>query len=243
VVDLPGDDSPVLALDDRDASFLYAYAAVPCEIVERRPLTAGELLATAQGDSEACNRPRRAVIASASLFGNKSWALSGLFSMFLHGGLAHLGGNMLFLWIFGNNVEHRFGRVIYLLFYLAAGVAALAAHVLAAPGSTIPVVGASGAIAGVMGAYVVLWPTARVTSLVPLGIPIPMRVPAWLLLGVWFVSQFFINPNSGVAWVAHVGGFVFGVAAALLSRALQGPPPNPAAMSFPQRFSSTRRRW
>jgi membrane associated rhomboid family serine protease len=131
--------------------------------------------------------------------------------MFLHGSLLHIGGNMLFLWIFGNNVEDRFGHVPYLIFYLVAGVVATFVYVLSNPLSTAPLLGASGAIAGVMGAYLVLFPRVPIRTLILIP-PIILwpRLPAWVLLLVWFVSQFFLSPGSGVAWTAHVGGFVFG---------------------------------
>jgi membrane associated rhomboid family serine protease len=140
--------------------------------------------------------------------------------MFLHGSLLHIGGNMLFLWIFGNNVEDRFGHIPYLIFYLVAGVVATAVYVLFNPDSTAPLLGASGAIAGVMGAYLVLFPRAPIRTLILIP-PIILwpRLPAWALLLFWFGSQFFISPGSGVAWVAHVGGFIFG---ALVGWAFRG---------------------
>jgi len=144
-----------------------------------------------------------------------------LLSMFMHGGLLHLGGNMLFLWVFGNNIEDRLGPVRYLLFYVAAGIAATAVHIALQPNSTVPVIGASGAIAGVMGAYLIWFPNAPVRTLVFLGFFafVPRIAAKWLLL-LWFFSQFLINPNEGVAWGAHVGGFVFG---ALIAFALRRP--------------------
>jgi len=143
-----------------------------------------------------------------------------LYSMFLHGGLLHLGGNMLFLWVFGNNIEDRMGKVPYLLFYLVSGLAATAAHIGVDPTSSVPVVGASGAVAGVMGAYLVLYPRVRIHTLLTLGFFVLFReIQAWVLLGFWLVSQFFIAPGSGVAWVAHVGGFVFGALIGLVLKA------------------------
>jgi membrane associated rhomboid family serine protease len=138
--------------------------------------------------------------------------------MFLHGGWLHLGGNMLFLWVFGNNIEDRMGSGPYLGFYLLAGLAAAAAHIAVQPDSTVPVVGASGAVAGVMGAYLVLFPNVRIRSLFFFFFILFRDVPAKWLLGFWFVSQFFINPADGVAWVAHVGGFAFGALVALVLR-------------------------
>ena len=204
----------------RDLAFTLGWAAVPCEVQQHRPLTNGEVISTFEaGNDRACNRAHSSVVAAAATFPNKSVLASVLVSIFLHGGLLHLAGNMLFLWIFGNNIEDRWGRPQFLLFYLVGGVVATLAHVLAAPSSTVPVVGASGAIAGVMGAYVVLYPRARVTTLVTvIIIPFVARISAVWLLGFWFVSQFFLAPDSGVAWVAHVGGFAFGAAVALATR-------------------------
>lgn len=140
-------------------------------------------------------------------------------SMFLHGGWFHLGSNMLSLWIFGDNVEDRMGHVQYLLFYLLAGVVAALTHGLLLAASPIPTVGASGAIAGVLGAYLLLFPRARVVTIIPIFILLLVReVPALLFIGVWFVSQLFygiaaLDPmmaEAGIAWWAHIGGFVVG---------------------------------
>lgn len=149
-------------------------------------------------------------------------------SMFMHGSVMHIFGNMLYLWIFGNNVEDVLGHVRFIFFYLLCGVLAGLAHVLFNPNSTVPTVGASGAVAGVLGAYMVMYPKARVLTLVFLGIFIRMmEVPAALLLLVWFVMQSlqgFLSLgvrelSGGVAWFAHIGGFVAG---AVLSLALAG---------------------
>ena len=142
-------------------------------------------------------------------------------SMFMHGGLLHLGGNMLYLWIFGDNVEDAMGSFKYLLFYLAGGVVAALAHIATNPGSTIPTVGASGAIAAVLGAYLVLYPNARVLTIIPLGVFMRLTtVPAIIVLGLWFVLQLangmltLGGPDvGGVAFWAHIGGFVFGLLA------------------------------
>ena len=143
-------------------------------------------------------------------------------SMFLHAGLLHLGGNMLFLWIFGDNLEDIFGHLGFLGFYLASGVAAGLAQVWSAPGATVPMVGASGAIAGVMGGYLLLFPRARVDVLIIIIFIVRMiALPAWAMLGVWFGLQlvsgyatFGVNAG-GVAYIAHAGGFVAGLALAL----------------------------
>jgi membrane associated rhomboid family serine protease len=136
-----------------------------------------------------------------------------LISMFLHGSLLHLGGNMLFLWIFGNNIEDTLGRAKYLAFYLVGGFVATMAHILVQPQSTIPTIGASGAIAAVMGAYLAWFPNVRIRTLFIFFFVLFRDISAkWLLL-FWFFSQFLegVNPNSGVAWMAHVGGFAFGL--------------------------------
>lgn len=136
--------------------------------------------------------------------------------MFLHGGWMHLIGNMWFLWIFGNNVEDRLGHVAFLLFYLGGGLLATASHWLVDPSSTTPVIGASGAIAAVLGAYAITWPWARIHTLVFLFIFITViDVPALLVLGIWFVGQLLSSAQgneAGVAWWAHIGGFVAGLA-------------------------------
>lgn len=143
-------------------------------------------------------------------------------SMFLHGGWMHLLGNMWYLWIFGDNIEDRLGKVRFLLLYFLSGLVATGAHVWSAPGSTVPTIGASGAIAGVLGAYLVTYPYARVKTLVPLFMFITfVDLPAILVLGFWFVVQLFNGMASlgarfsgaqgGVAWWAHIGGFVAGI--------------------------------
>jgi len=139
-------------------------------------------------------------------------------SMFLHGGLLHLGGNMLYLWIFGNNIEDALGHARYILFYLACGVVAALSMWAVDPGSNVPVVGASGAISGVLAAYLLLYPRARVHTLLTLGIILyPVWIRAAWVIGFWFVLQLVtaaLTPASqpGVAWWAHVGGFVCGLA-------------------------------
>jgi len=143
-----------------------------------------------------------------------------LTSMFLHGGLLHVAGNMLYLWIFGNNVEDAMGHVRYLLFYLLSGVAAALAMAYIEPNAQVPMVGASGAISGVLAAYVLLFPRARVTVIVPLGIILyPFAITAIWVIGFWFLLQLIsaglADPNQpGTAWWAHVGGFAAGLALA-----------------------------
>ena len=137
-------------------------------------------------------------------------------SMFLHGGFMHLGGNMLYLWIFGNNIEDAMGHGRFIVFYLLCGVAAVFAQALPDPESTIPMIGASGAISGVLGAYLLLFPHARVLVALPLGFYIhTMSLKAGVVLGIWFAMQIFSSLSAGdgpgVAWFAHIGGFVAGV--------------------------------
>ena len=150
--------------------------------------------------------------------------------MFLHGNLLHIGGNMLFLWVFGNNIEDRMGIVPYGVFYLLSGVVATLAHVAVQPDSTVPLIGASGAVAGVMGAYLVLFPRVRIRTVFLFILILIRDVPAMWLLLAWFVLQFFpfvTGNDSGVAYMAHVGGFVFGAAVAFLFRGRLRPAPPP----------------
>lgn len=149
-----------------------------------------------------------------------------LTAMFMHGGFGHIAGNMLYLWIFGNNVEHRFGHMWFLIFYLTAGLASSFAQIAIGPNSVIPNLGASGAIAGVMGAYIVLFPYNRVNAVFLYNV---ITVPAIVVLGMWIAMQFVSGfgsiaatsaSTSGVAYMAHIGGFVAGVVVALLSRSL-----------------------
>ena len=145
-----------------------------------------------------------------------------LTSMFLHASWLHLIGNMWVLWIFGDNIEDYLGHFVYIVFYLLSGLAAAIAHILLNAGSVLPTVGASGAIAGVMGAYLILYPRAKVLTLVPLIVIFTFWwLPAWIVLGYWFVIQFFSGAatavvvshqtTGGVAFWAHVGGFVAGI--------------------------------
>ena len=191
-------DSPQLL------EFFYKWGLVPWEVTHGQPVTQ-EVLQTA-GIGAQCTGP---------CIPEKNILLSFLTSIFLHGGILHIGGNMLFLWVFGNNIEDTLGTIRFPIFYLLTGFAASMAHVLINPDSVIPTVGASGAISGLLGAYIVLFPRAHVLSIVPLFFYITtVRLPAFVVLGIWFVSQFFIGTGQqaggGVAWMAHVGGFVAG---------------------------------
>jgi membrane associated rhomboid family serine protease len=148
---------------------------------------------------------------------------------FLHGGWMHLLGNMLFLWIFGNNVEERLGHLAYLLFYLIGGIFSMLAHYLMNPDSVVPTIGASGAVATILGAYAVSWPHATIRLLLPLGfLFIPLRLPAYIVLGFWFGSQLLdgllkwdVELSGGVAFFAHIGGFVFGAVVMLVVNKLR----------------------
>jgi membrane associated rhomboid family serine protease len=144
-----------------------------------------------------------------------------LTSQFLHGGWLHLGGNMLYLWVFGDNVEDKLGHIRFLVFYLLCGVTASILHIYIEPSSTIPTVGASGAISGVLGAYILMFPKSRVLTLIPIFIFIQIaELPAYVILGLWFVLQFINGMLSlgytsvgmgGIAWWAHIGGFITGL--------------------------------
>ncbi|MCB2210295.1 rhomboid family intramembrane serine protease [bacterium] len=154
-------------------------------------------------------------------------------SMFMHAGLLHLGGNMLYLWIFGDNVEDRMGSIPYLIFYLVGGIFATLAHVFTNPGSMVPVVGASGAIAAVLGAYLVLYPQSRILTFIPIGYLMRLKlVPAIIVLGLWFILQLFNGVLSlgqlqggGTAFWAHVGGFVAGIVMGLFFKGRNKPAP------------------
>lgn len=196
--------------------FSYANAAIPCEVVRGRPLTIDEIDHGLGGHDRTCNQGDPT---SPAPFPDKPVYLAVLVSMFLHANLLHLGGNALFLWVFGNNIEDRMGRGRFLAFYLAGGVVASLIYVALQPTSTTPVIGASGAIAAVMGAYLVLFPKAPIRTLLFVWFFGVFRdVPAAVLLLFWLVSQFFVAPGSGVAWTAHVGGFVFGAVIAYTFR-------------------------
>jgi len=182
-----------VSLGPRIEQFFLTFGVVPSDIVES--LTSGQI---------------------------RLGAVSPFFtSMFLHGGWLHLAGNMLYLWVFGDNVEDKLGHGRYLVFYLVCGLAASLLHVFIAPSSSMPTVGASGAISGVLGAYLLMFPRARVLTVIPIFFFLQFaELPALVVLGFWFVMQFFNGLISlgyetggmgGVAWWAHVGGFVAGL--------------------------------
>jgi membrane associated rhomboid family serine protease len=200
-----------------DLEFSLRWAAIPCELQQGRPLTVDEARATfVRGNDSACGvgRPN-----SPAVEPDKNVYLAVLVSIFLHGSVAHLVGNMLFLWIFGNNIEDRRGRFGFAAFYLSAGLVAAAVQYVVNPDSTIPLIGASGAIAGVMGAYLVWFPNARIKSLIVFGPVLFRKVKAKWVLGLWFAEQFLLyKDNTTIAWMAHVGGFAFGVVVGWLWR-------------------------
>ena len=159
-----------------------------------------------------------------SFCGSDRVLLSPFTSMFVHGGWLHLIGNMIFLWVFGDNVEDAMGHLRYAVFYVVAGLAATSAQTAVSPSDLTPAIGASGAIAGVLGAYLVLYPRATVSAIFPIFILLwlPLRVPAVFLIGVWFVMQLLngvaaltatdvVGAGGGVAWFAHIGGFIAGL--------------------------------
>lgn len=208
--------------------FLEDYAAVPKEMLT------GEEVVDRPGVVTGPSGQRYPCPSESGDEGKRPW-LSVLTAMFLHGGWAHLLGNMLFLYVFGNNVEDRLGRLRYLLFYVGCGYVAAYGHALAQPDSTTPLVGASGAIAGVLGAYLVLYPRARVTSLVPFLLFFPFRLPAWVVLGFWFALQWLyfrgtgVSDEAGVAYAAHVFGFLAGAIFAVVERAANRSRPSRAS--------------
>jgi membrane associated rhomboid family serine protease len=210
----------------RQLEFYDQYAAIPKELTHNDPLPlVATGPATVAGDRSGC------VLGHPTY--HKVPFLSAITSQFLHGGWLHLLGNMLFLLIFGNNVEDRIGRVKFLVFYLLSGIVAAYGFALASPNSTVTLIGASGAIAGVLGAYLVMFPRARVWSLVPFLLFIPLRLPAWLVLGLWFVLQWAyargaaVSSAGDVAYLAHVVGFVFGVLVGLAARRTSSPVDRP----------------
>jgi membrane associated rhomboid family serine protease len=165
------------------------------------------------------------------------WFVTLITSMFMHGGILHIVGNLLFLWVFGNNIEDALGRFKFLLFYLVAGIVAMYSQAALDPGSTVPTIGASGAVAGVLGAYALLHPAARVLTLIFIIFFVTLvEIPALILLAIWFVLQFVpalgqvatpeVGGGEGIAYFAHVGGFLFGLATIkLLARRRSDPEP------------------
>ena len=214
----------------RQETFFYCHALIPWEVVHHTNLAQGgeparRAIAELTGSSSDAQGFQEFL---ATKCPHKSWLLSVFTAMFIHGGWLHIGGNMLFLWIFGNNVEDKLRSIPYLAFYLAAGIVATIVQVAlihTGKNAVIPNLGASGAIAGVLGAYLVMFPRRRVLTLVFFFLITFVYLPAFVVLGLWFVLQAFsgvaalssrVNVGGGVAVWAHVGGFVFGGIMALL---------------------------
>ncbi len=189
--------------EETQRAFLFAHAVVPCEIVQGTPLDAAERFTGQCGD--ALGPPVDA---------EKNVYAAVLASLFLHGSLFHIGSNMWFLWIFGNNMEEALGRFRYLAFYLLGGVVATLGFIFLQADQAVPLVGASGAIAAVLGGYLALFPTRRILGLVGIW---PVPVPATLFLGLWFFGQF-ATQDTGTAWEAHAAGFVFGFVVTFIVR-------------------------
>ncbi len=189
------------------AEFLYENAAISCEILSLEPLSVDEIRSGTCG------------VGGTEAFPSKRILGSIFASIFLHANIVHLATNLWSLWIFGNNVEDRLRGFRFVIFYLGTGLAATLAFVVTNPSATTPLIGASGAIAGVMGAYLILFPRATVIAIVPPFFFFPFRVPAVLFLIIWFATQFLISDTAGsVAWEAHVGGFIAGAAYAAVKR-------------------------
>jgi rhomboid family protein len=219
---------PTFKGQQEQQTFFFCHAEIPWEITHQTSLGDGGIKGAREiskdfGESVAAARQDQAFLRRAC--GRKVWWQSVFVAMFLHGGWLHIGGNMLFLWVFGNNVEDRIGRIRYLLFYLASGLAASAAQILVGPNSIVPNLGASGAIAGVLGAYLIMFPRRRVHTLVIFFLITVVTLPAYVVLGLWFVLQLFsgvgslgskVNVGGGIAFFAHIGGFAFGALMALL---------------------------
>ena len=250
---LTGGGSPQQACAQQ--RYFLEHGAVPFELVHNHQLTVAQEphipVATNLGQA-------------LCVFGqlpHKVPVVSVLTAMFIHAGWLHLLGNMLFLYVFGNNVEDRLGRFHFLLFYLAGGYIATYAFAFLNPAAVTPLVGASGAIAAVLGAYLYLYPRAKVTSLVPFLFFLPLRFPAWLVLGSWFILQLpsiqhllGVPTDDTVAYVAHVAGFIAGFLYVLLviskrpawpppptrrARVSQGPPPPPPGWGPPDPYRDT----
>jgi membrane associated rhomboid family serine protease len=226
--------------DLKQQTFYWCHALIPYEVTHETSLASGGA-AAARALQRDYARPSDPEFGQqlqnylAERCPAKSWLESVFVSMFLHAGWLHIGGNMLFLWIFGNNIEDRLRPFWFLLFYLAGGIAATALEVALAPSSTLPGLGASGAIAAVLGAYLVLYPRARITTLLIFIFITVVELPAIVVLGLWFLLQLLSGlgqlgthvAGGGVAYSAHVGGFAFGLAVGLLLRSRGGGPSAP----------------
>ena len=198
--------------------FVYRYGVIPAELMGQVELGLVRLLPSNQLVDLSTPLP--------------TWTTM-FTSMFIHGGWLHLAGNMVFLWVFGDNIEDRFGHLRYLAFYLAAGIAAVWAQTLVNTGSETPMVGASGAIAGILGAYLLLYPHSRISTLIVVGFIFATRIPTMYLLGFWALLQAFnglgaldTSPSTGggVAYFAHLGGFAMGLSVIAAYRLIRREP-------------------
>jgi membrane associated rhomboid family serine protease len=234
---------PTFGSQGQQQVFFFCHAEIPWEVSHQTNLADGGAPAAVQLREQLQINGAAAERFLQQRCPDKSWWQSVFLAMFLHGGWLHIGGNMLFLWVFGNNVEDRVGVVPYLLLYFAGGVAATALQLAIGSDSVIPNLGASGAIAGVLGAYIVLFPRARVLTLIFFFFITVIELPALWVLGAWFVLQLFsgvgslgAQVNGGVAYFAHVGGFAFGViAAATIFRRYRRPPQYRGGTPIPPR--------
>ncbi len=214
---------PSFGTSTEQQDFYFCHAEISFEVTHQENLAQGGPEASRAID-EAFGQPGAGDFVQGrmrQLCPDKSWLLSIFVAMFLHGSWLHIGGNMLFLWVFGNNVEDRLGYLVYPLFYVMGGLAAAGLQIAFAPNSTVPSLGASGAIGAVLGAYAVLFPNARVTTLVIFFFITVVQIRAVFVLVGWFVLQLLsgagqlgTNVNGGVAYWAHVGGFAFGAVVA-----------------------------
>ena len=219
---------PTFGTDQEQQLFFFCHAEIPWEVTNQENLADGgaeareaiveDLQATEGQAAELQQTLERSC-------GEKSWWQSLFVAMFLHGGWLHIAGNMLFLWVFGNNVEDKLRPLPYVLFYVGGGLAATGAQLVIDVDSVIPSLGASGAIAAVLGAYLLMFPRRRVLTLIMFFLITTVYLPAFVVLGLWFVLQLFsgvgqltegINAGGGVAFWAHIGGFVFGALMAIL---------------------------
>jgi membrane associated rhomboid family serine protease len=239
--------------------FFFCHAVIPYEVIHHTSLGEGgapAAQAIAAGFHESLRAADKDQSALRQSCGHKSWLASVFEAMFLHAGWVHIGGNMLFLWVFGNNVEDKLRPARYLLFYLASGIVATAVQVGLIHSGTndvLPNLGASGAIAGVLGAYLLMFPRRRVLTLVIFFLITVVSIPAFIVLGAWFILQFFngvlaisnqVNAGGGVAEWAHVGGFAFGMLMAWLffpkERFGAAPPPGRPDPWGPRRWGRSR---
>ena len=181
-------------------NFFYQYSAIPCELVTFSPLSESQFYS-----NDCLNNTK------APIFQNKNLVLSIVFANFFHANFIHILGNLWSFWIFGNNVEDKLGKVRFTIFIIFIGFLSIAVHIYLNQNSLTPIVGASGIVSGLMGAYVYMFPNARLLVLVPFGFLFPTTIKAKFFMIFWFLSQILISiTDQNISWEAHVGGFVFG---------------------------------